>query len=279
MLRYTAIRAVPIGLLFLCGCANNGPNTTATSSDNSTIKSERASNVVASTPGYVAFKAGDYATSNKDFKEANIKTPNNAFDELDLGATYQRLGRMDLAEPLFRRAMTHGHKLATAETTSEMSRGHTVEEIACQNLAIGLKPASIEGTATPCQTTLVVAVVAAPTSYSSSYQQTSYNTYFEFDKSSLTPDGLALIQSAAKDIRDNPARNITLVGKASSVGTDSYNMALSMRRADSVRDALLAAGVPPSKITTQWVGERQLPVAEAEGHKEPLNRVVEERIK
>jgi len=124
-----------------------------------------------------------------------------------------------------------------------------------------------------------VAVVAASSSVASTYQQSSYNTYFEFNKSSLTPDGLALIQSAAKELRDNPARKITLVGKASNVGTDSYNMALSLRRADTVRDALIAAGVAPAKIDTEWVGERQLPVAEAAGHKEPLNRVVEEHIK
>jgi outer membrane protein OmpA-like peptidoglycan-associated protein len=251
-----AIRALPLGLLLLSGVA-----AVAVADDN----------VTTSTPGYIALKAGDYPAATRDFKASVAVTPHSPYDELDLGASYQHQGRMDLAEPLYRAAMTDGHGIMPTETTTARSKGHTVEEIACQNLAMGL-PAAIEGTATPCQTTLIVAV-AAPGVHS------AYNTYFDFDKSTLTPDGRALVMAASKDAIANPTRRVALVGHASRVGTDPYNMALSQKRVDTVRDAMIADGVPAARIDITWVGERQLAVPEKEGVREPLNRVVNEQIK
>ena len=255
---YRFTKAASFGLLLLSGCATHSGD-----------------NVTTNSPGYVALKDKDYPTATRDFKDANFKTPNNAYDELDLGASYQHQGRMDLAEPLYRQAMTHGHDLMPTDTTTKFSKGHTVEEIACQNLAMGLAPATVEGTATPCQTTLVVAVVNAPGPVAEYYEQTSYNTYFNFDKATLTESGRRVIQAASKQALANPSRRVELLGKASSVGTDSYNLGLSHERANTVRDAMIADGVPASKIDIRWVGERELAVPEKEGVHEPLNRVVQ----
>jgi hypothetical protein len=38
---------------------------------------------------------------------------------------------------------------------------------------------------------------------------------------------------------------------------------------------MIADGVPPGKISTTWVGDTELPVAEVNGIHQPLNRVVE----
>ncbi|MFV3132042.1 OmpA family protein [Niveispirillum sp. KHB5.9] len=259
MSRITMMHALPIGLLLLAGCTGH--------------------NVTASSPGYVALKAGNYAESTRLLEASNIRWPNSPVDELNLGASYQSQGRMDLAEPFLRRAMTHGHGLMPTHTTKDWAKGMTVEEVACQNLAIGLAPATIEGTATPCQTTLVVAVIAAPGPVAPLYRQTSYNTYFEFDKATLTQDGEAILRDAAKEILSNPDRRVALVGKASSIGTDYYNMDLSRQRVETVRNALIAAGVPASRIDVRWVGERELPVSQRDGVQQPLNRVVEGVVK
>ncbi|OYQ36697.1 hypothetical protein CHU95_03810 [Niveispirillum lacus] len=262
--------ALPIGLLLLNGCSNRhqeagyrGPG----------------HDVSVTSPGYVALKAGNFDKSTRILEAANIKWPNSPYDELNLGASYQSQGRMDLAEPLLRRAITHGHGLMPAESSQDWAKGMTVEEVACRNLSLGLAPATIEGTATPCQTTLVVAVVAAPGPVAAVYQQTSYNTYFEFDKATLTRDGEAILREAAKEIRSNPDRHVTLVGKASSIGGDYYNMDLSRQRAETVRNTLIAAGVPSSRIEVLWVGERELAVPQRDGKREPLNRVVEGTVK
>ena len=71
---------------------------------------------------------------------------------------------------------------------------------------------------------------------------------------------------------------IAIVGKADLAGTVPYNMALSQRRADRVRDAMVAGGVPANRIDVKWVGDREPPVATAPGVRDAQNRVVEVAI-
>jgi len=101
-----------------------------------------------------------------------------------------------------------------------------------------------------------------------------YNVYFDFNKSTLTPEARQIVDGvAAAAQRDDTAR-IDLVGKADRVGGDAYNMSLSERRADTVRDTLVADGVAADRIGVKWVGEREPPVPTADGVREPRNRVV-----
>jgi outer membrane protein OmpA-like peptidoglycan-associated protein len=103
----------------------------------------------------------------------------------------------------------------------------------------------------------------------------AYSAYFAFNKASLTREGSEAIAAAAQGARDHQPSRLVLVGKADLTGTDGYNMALSHRRADTVRNALVADGVPAGSIDTQWVGERQPPVQTAQGMRDRSNRVVE----
>ena len=248
MFKLTAIKALPLTLVLLAGCSTG-------SSD------KPGDTVSAETPGFVALQKGDNATAAKDLRADNAATPRSAYDELDLGLAYQRQGRMDLAAPLYRQAITDGQNVHPTETTTQWSKDMTVAQIACENLMIGLPPTAA-GTAAPCQTTVTVAVVDTS---SAKAQAVAFNTYFDFNKSTLTDAGQAQIASAAKEEHDNPTHRVTILGKASNVGSDTYNMALSQRRAATVRDAMIADGVPASKIDINWVGDRELPVAEAAG--------------
>jgi outer membrane protein OmpA-like peptidoglycan-associated protein len=73
----------------------------------------------------------------------------------------------------------------------------------------------------------------------------------------------------------SPNINIRLAGKADLTGTDPYNMALSHRRADTVRARPRADGVDERLIEEAWDGFRNPPVPTAKGIREPRNRVVE----
>lgn len=106
-----------------------------------------------------------------------------------------------------------------------------------------------------------------------------YNVYFEFDKSVLTPQARQIVDQAAVEIRRDKSTRVALVGKADLAGTDPYNMALSHRRADTVRSVLLANGVQANQIDERWVGESEPPVPTAQGVREPRNRVVEITLK
>jgi OOP family OmpA-OmpF porin len=100
-----------------------------------------------------------------------------------------------------------------------------------------------------------------------------YNVYFEFDRSNLTPEGKQVVDTVAQAAKAGVS--VRLVGKADLTGTDPYNMALSHRRADTVRAQLRRDGVDNSRIEESWVGFRQPPVPTAPGVREPRNRVVE----
>jgi outer membrane protein OmpA-like peptidoglycan-associated protein len=284
------IRALPFSILLLSGCAmqNDGANSAANppSTNNSAVNGadNRAADaqenrVTTTSPGYEALKQGDNHTAIRDFGAANARTPHNAYDELNLAAAYQNSGQMDKAEPLDRQAMVDGRNARPVETTTALSNGHTVAEIACQNLTMGLPPAA-PGTARPCQTTQVSSTTTSfsteTTSSALATQWTrSYAAYFAFGKSDLTREGHDAISAAAKGSHDSPASRVVLVGKTDLAGDDSYNMALSHRRADTVRDALVADGVSASSIDVRWVGEREPPVKTSQGVRNRDNRVVE----
>ncbi len=99
--------------------------------------------------------------------------------------------------------------------------------------------------------------------------------YFDFDRAQLGPDAQQILQRIAQQAKQNPNLHVVLVGKADRAGTDAYNLALSQRRADAVRQILVSNGVPEANIDARWVGERQPPVPTAPGVREPRNRVVE----
>jgi outer membrane protein OmpA-like peptidoglycan-associated protein len=102
-----------------------------------------------------------------------------------------------------------------------------------------------------------------------------YNVYFEFNRSTLTPEGRQVVDAAAQAAKGQPNIGVRLVGKADLTGTDPYNMALSHRRADTVRARLRADGVDARQIEEAWDGFRNPPVPTAKGVREPRNRVVE----
>jgi len=102
-----------------------------------------------------------------------------------------------------------------------------------------------------------------------------FRVYFEFDRAELLPEAQQILHQVAALAKQESGVRVMLVGKADRAGSDGYNMRLSKRRADVVRNALTQDGVPPNRIDTKWVGEREPPVPTPDGVREPRNRVVE----
>ena len=66
------------------------------------------------------------------------------------------------------------------------------------------------------------------------------------------------VENIALALRNNPNATVQITGHACSIGGDSaHNMRLSERRAEAVRDALIAAGIASNRITTRGVSMRQ----------------------
>jgi peptidoglycan-associated lipoprotein len=84
--------------------------------------------------------------------------------------------------------------------------------------------------------------------------------FYDFNRSSLTPDARATIDRQAAWLAKYPQNNVQVAGNADERGTEEYNIALGQRRANADRDYLVARGVAASRITTISYGKDR-PVA------------------
>jgi OmpA-OmpF porin, OOP family len=103
----------------------------------------------------------------------------------------------------------------------------------------------------------------------------SFMVFFDWDRSNLSQQALATIRQAADAFKQRGAARITATGHTDTSGPEAYNMALSLRRANAVKDALVREGVPAQAITVIGRGEQGLLVQTADGVREPQNRRVE----
>jgi phospholipid transport system substrate-binding protein len=115
----------------------------------------------------------------------------------------------------------------------------------------------------------------APSPPSPSMARAPTMVFFDWDKSNLSPQAMATIGQAAASYRASGGANITTVGNTDTSGTTDYNMALSIRRADAVRSALIENGVPAAAIETAGRGQTNPLVPTADGVREQQNRRVE----
>jgi len=110
-------------------------------------------------------------------------------------------------------------------------------------------------------------------------QAPSFMVFFDWDRSDLSPQALNTIRQAAGSYKTKGSARITATGHADKSGPDDYNMALSLRRANTVKDALVREGVPATAISVLGRGESQPLVQTADGVREPQNRRVEIIVK
>ncbi|MCR9105508.1 MAG: peptidoglycan-associated lipoprotein Pal [Gammaproteobacteria bacterium] len=80
--------------------------------------------------------------------------------------------------------------------------------------------------------------------------------YFEFDSSALTPDALRQL-NAHIALLQKTDKNVRLEGHTDERGTRDYNLALGERRANSVRDYMVANGIATFRIETVSYGEEK----------------------
>ena len=103
--------------------------------------------------------------------------------------------------------------------------------------------------------------------------------YFEYDRSAVSPDQLAVIEAHARFLVDNPDKGVLLEGHADERGSNEYNLALGQRRANAVRDIMLANGVGDYNIETISFGEERPLIPESNEAAWAENRRVEIRYR
>ena len=78
---------------------------------------------------------------------------------------------------------------------------------------------------------------------------------FDVDQATLRPGAAARLVPLANFLKQYPDRQLLIEGYTDSTGADSYNLDLSQRRADAVRDFLTGGGVDPSRMIATGYGK------------------------
>ena len=104
------------------------------------------------------------------------------------------------------------------------------------------------------------------------------NIFFDFDSDRLRSESYPELRRLAKIIKQNPTLRFEIAGHTDSVGTESYNIQLSQRRAQAVRDYLVRQGCNPQQLVVKGYGYSRPVATNKTEEGRQANRRVEIRI-
>ncbi len=81
------------------------------------------------------------------------------------------------------------------------------------------------------------------------------NIFYDFDKATLRPESKTALDSIVQVLHDNPNVTIEMASHTDRWGSEEYNINLSQRRAQSVIDYLIQAGIKPDRLQPQGYGK------------------------
>ena len=81
--------------------------------------------------------------------------------------------------------------------------------------------------------------------------------FFDYDQSDIKPEGQEILRRQAEWLRRYPNVSVTIEGHCDERGTREYNLALGERRAQAVKNVLVALGIPASRISTISYGKER----------------------
>ncbi len=105
-------------------------------------------------------------------------------------------------------------------------------------------------------------------------EEALYLVFFNWDSAELSSGAKNVIDAIAQEVGKNPPEQIIINGHADTSGDQDYNQKLAFKRANAVRDALVALGVSADKMIVDSRGESELLVETTDNVREPANRRV-----
>lgn len=102
--------------------------------------------------------------------------------------------------------------------------------------------------------------------------------YFDTDQHDLNSQSRGIVEAQARWLNTYPNLNVTIEGHADERGTREYNLALGDRRANAVKNYMIAIGVDPRRVNTISYGKEQPLVVGADGTSWSQNRRARTRI-
>lgn len=105
-------------------------------------------------------------------------------------------------------------------------------------------------------------------------EEALYLVFFNWDSSELSAGAKNVLDAVAEEVAKNPPSQVLISGHADTSGNKDYNAKLAFKRANVVRDALVALGVSADLMVVDSKGENELLVATSDNVREPANRRV-----
>lgn len=136
-------------------------------------------------------------------------------------------------------------------------------------------PAPVAQPAPPPPPAPPPAVAAKPSAQKVTY---AADTFFDFDKYALKPEGKAKLDDLVSKMSGLAVEVIIAVGHTDSIGTVEYNQKLSERRANAVKTYLVSKGVEKNRIYTEGRGEKQPIASNSTAEGRAKNRRVEVEV-
>ena len=107
------------------------------------------------------------------------------------------------------------------------------------------------------QATAPAGTAVTPGSIADFKQNVGDRVYFDTDMSAVREDGRQTLSKQAEWLKKYTNYPITIEGKTDERGTREYNLALGERRANAVKNVLVALGVPANRISTISYGKER----------------------
>src|SRR4051794_12186463 len=96
--------------------------------------------------------------------------------------------------------------------------------------------------------------------------------FFAYDQSEITPEGQLILDRQAQWLKRYPNVTVTIEGHTDERGTREYNISLGQRRAETVKNVLIALGIPASRISTISYGKERPEVPHSDEESFAQNR-------
>lgn len=100
-----------------------------------------------------------------------------------------------------------------------------------------------------------VPVGKAPLKMDETGLRTQRSVYFDFDSSAVKDEFTPMLQAHARYLTNNPSARVRIEGNADERGSADYNSRLGLKRAEVVRQALMAQGAPEKQVRLKTLGE------------------------
>ena len=96
--------------------------------------------------------------------------------------------------------------------------------------------------------------------------------FFDYDHSDISPEGQRVLEHQAEWLRRYPDVSVTIEGHTDERGTREYNLSLGERRAEAVKNVLVALGIPAARISTISYGKERPEVPHSDERSYAENR-------